>query len=95
MKPNNEYQLWDMLDNGVNPDIMKEDGVYSKYFVKPTEQGRYTFKCQVNSNHNTFERFGFIGSASPQLLGIVNYFHSLIRSICVNIYLCYVIRTSN
>ncbi len=69
MKPNDELEILDLLDNGVNADTTQDDGVYSKYFAYPNQPGRYTVKCQVNSNHKSFEQLGFIGSASPQLSG--------------------------
>lgn len=70
MKPNDELEILDLLDNGVNADTTQDDGVYSKYFAYPNQPGRYTVKCQVNStNHKAFEQLGFIGSASPQLFG--------------------------
>ncbi|XP_046655991.1 calcium-activated chloride channel regulator 4-like isoform X2 [Daphnia pulicaria] len=70
VKPNDELEILDLLDNGVNADTTQDDGVYSKYFAYPNQPGRYTVKCQVNStNHKAFEQLGFIGSASPQLFG--------------------------
>ena len=69
MKPNDELEILDLLDNGVNADTTQDDGVYSKYFAYPNQPGRYTVKCQVKSNHTALERLGFIGSASPQLFG--------------------------
>jgi hypothetical protein len=70
VKPNDELEILDLLDNGVNADTTQDDGVYSKYFAYPNQPGRYTVKCQVNStNHKSFEQLGFIGSASPQLFG--------------------------
>jgi hypothetical protein len=70
VKPNDELEILDLLDNGSDADGTEDDGVYSKYFAYPNQQGRYTVKCQVNStNHKAFEQLGFIGSASPQLFG--------------------------
>lgn len=96
VKPNDEYQFLDLLDDGVNADITKEDGVYSRYYIKPTQQGRYTFKCQVNGSHSSFEKLGFIGSANPKFLGIINYFsrNYLSQYICKKYYVC-VNRTSS
>ena len=67
-------EILELLDNGVNADTTQDDGVYSRYYTNATQQGRYTVKCQVNSNHNSHEKFGFIGSASPQFLGMTNSF---------------------
>ena len=71
VKPNDEVDTFDLLDNGVNADTTLDDGVYSRYYINATQQGRYTVKCQVTSNSKTmaFERLGFIGSASPQRFG--------------------------
>ncbi|EFX71592.1 hypothetical protein DAPPUDRAFT_326968 [Daphnia pulex] len=67
VKPNGDTAILDLLDNGTDADGTKDDGVYSLYFAYPNQQGRYTVKCQVNSNHKSFENLCFIGSASPQL----------------------------
>lgn len=41
----------DLLDNGAGPDIMKNDGIYSKYFTQFSANGRYGLKVRVeNSN---------------------------------------------
>jgi hypothetical protein len=69
VKPNDELEIFELLDNGVNADTTQDDGVYSRYYTNATQEGRYTVKCQVSSNHSAFERLGFIGSASPQLFG--------------------------
>lgn len=71
VKPNDEFDMFDLWDNGVNSDTTQDDGVYSRYYTGATQPGRYTVKCQVSSNNtNTaFEKLGFIGSASPQLFG--------------------------
>lgn len=64
-KPNDEVEILELLDNGVNADTTLNDGVYSRYFTKPTLPGRYSVKCQVSSNDATYESLGFIGSANP------------------------------
>ena len=65
MKPNEEMDILELLDNGVNADTTQGDGVYSKYYIHATQAGRYTVKCQVTSNDKALERLGFIGSANP------------------------------
>lgn len=72
MKPNDESEILDLLDNGVNADTVADDGVYSKYYTNATQQGRYTVQCQVISNNDTAQGLGFFGSASPQLHGTKN-----------------------
>uniref|UniRef100_A0A0P6FLQ1 Calcium-activated chloride channel regulator 4, 30 kDa form n=1 Tax=Daphnia magna TaxID=35525 RepID=A0A0P6FLQ1_9CRUS len=69
VKPNDESEILDLLDNGVNADTVADDGVYSRYFTGATMKGRYTVKCQVVSNNDTAQGLGFFGSASPQLHG--------------------------
>ncbi|XP_057365310.1 calcium-activated chloride channel regulator 4-like [Daphnia carinata] len=71
VKPNNESEVLELLDNGVNADTEADDGVYSKYYTNATQKGRYTLKCQVISNNDTVQALGFFGSASPQLHGNV------------------------
>ncbi|KAM3915691.1 calcium-activated chloride channel regulator 1-like [Leptodactylus fuscus] len=41
----------ELLDNGAGPDIMKNDGVYSRYFTQFSKNGRYDLKVRVK-NHN-------------------------------------------
>ncbi|XP_044157860.1 calcium-activated chloride channel regulator 1-like [Bufo gargarizans] len=40
----------ELLDNGAGPDIMKNDGIYSKYFTQFSANGRYGLKVQVENN---------------------------------------------
>ncbi|XP_069593611.1 calcium-activated chloride channel regulator 4A-like [Ranitomeya imitator] len=40
----------ELLDNGAGPDIMKNDGIYSKYFMQFSENGRYGLKVRVENN---------------------------------------------
>ncbi|XP_056379203.1 calcium-activated chloride channel regulator 1-like [Hyla sarda] len=40
----------ELLDNGAGPDIMKDDGVYSKYFTKFLANGRYSLKVRAENN---------------------------------------------
>uniref|UniRef100_A0A8C5R7S7 VWFA domain-containing protein n=1 Tax=Leptobrachium leishanense TaxID=445787 RepID=A0A8C5R7S7_9ANUR len=41
-----------LLDNGAGADIVKNDGVYSKYFTSFTDKGRYSLKVYVESDEN-------------------------------------------
>jgi hypothetical protein len=93
VKPNGDTAIFDLLDNGSDADGTEDDGVYSKYFAYPNQQGRYTVKCQVNSNHKSFEILGFIGSASPQLFGNSFIAHVLITFTVANQFCIY--RSSN
>ncbi|XP_040263408.1 calcium-activated chloride channel regulator 1-like [Bufo bufo] len=40
----------ELLDNGAGPDIMKNDGIYSKYFTQFSANGRYGLKVRVENN---------------------------------------------
>ncbi|XP_057365305.1 calcium-activated chloride channel regulator 4-like [Daphnia carinata] len=71
VKPNDESEVLQLLDNGVNADTVADDGVYSRYYTNATQKGRYTVKCQVVSNSATAQGLGFFGSANPQLHGNV------------------------
>ncbi|XP_072276033.1 calcium-activated chloride channel regulator 1-like [Pyxicephalus adspersus] len=42
----------ELLDNGSGPDIVKNDGIYSKYFTQFTVNGRYSLKVRVESSDN-------------------------------------------
>ncbi|XP_018411396.1 PREDICTED: epithelial chloride channel protein-like [Nanorana parkeri] len=41
--------LLDLLDNGSGPDIVKNDGIYSRYLTAFTVNGRYSLKVHVES----------------------------------------------
>ncbi|XP_075040264.1 calcium-activated chloride channel regulator 1-like [Mixophyes fleayi] len=44
----------ELLDNGAGADIVKDDGIYSKYFTSMTVNGRYSLKVRVkNSNQKS------------------------------------------
>jgi len=40
----------DLLDNGSGADVIGNDGIYSRYFIKygAGATGDYTLRCQVN-----------------------------------------------
>ncbi|CAH2311119.1 epithelial chloride channel -like, partial [Pelobates cultripes] len=42
----------ELLDNGAGADIVKNDGVYSRYFTDFTDKGRYSLKVRVESDDN-------------------------------------------
>ncbi|XP_075040146.1 calcium-activated chloride channel regulator 1-like [Mixophyes fleayi] len=39
----------ELLDNGAGPDNLKDDGIYSKYFIQFSANGRYGLKVRVES----------------------------------------------
>ncbi|XP_068095968.1 calcium-activated chloride channel regulator 4A-like isoform X2 [Hyperolius riggenbachi] len=40
----------ELLDNGAGPDIIKNDGIYSRYFMQFSVNGRYGLKVRVEGN---------------------------------------------
>ncbi|XP_044157450.1 calcium-activated chloride channel regulator 4A-like [Bufo gargarizans] len=47
---NGKTTALELLDNGSGPDIMKNDGIYSKYFTQFSANGRYGLKVRVENN---------------------------------------------
>ncbi|XP_072276906.1 calcium-activated chloride channel regulator 1-like [Pyxicephalus adspersus] len=50
---NGKITTLQLLDNGAGPDIMKNDGIYSRYFTSYTRNGRYGFKVRVERKNKT------------------------------------------
>ncbi|OCT85202.1 calcium-activated chloride channel regulator 1 [Xenopus laevis] len=50
---NGNVQTLQLLDNGAGADIIKNDGIYSKYFVQFSGNGRYNLKVRVESKEKT------------------------------------------
>ncbi|KAM8930573.1 calcium-activated chloride channel regulator 1-like [Pelodytes ibericus] len=42
----------ELFDNGAGADIVKDDGVYSRYFTNFTDSGRYSLKVRVESTES-------------------------------------------
>lgn len=63
--PDGEVEILDLFDNGNEPDGKKDDGEYSRYFIKATQQGRYIVSCQIINSGTALQTNGFIGSANP------------------------------
>ncbi|XP_059839800.1 calcium-activated chloride channel regulator 1-like [Hypanus sabinus] len=51
--PTGPTKEMELLDNGSGADIVSNDGVYSKYFLPATENGRYNFKVQVKGKEGS------------------------------------------
>lgn len=62
-KPNEELEVIDLYDNGVNADTSAGDGIYSRFFTNVTYPGRYSVKCQVWDDGSAYVSYGFIGSS--------------------------------
>ena len=59
----------DLFDNGSGPDIVANDGIYTRYFTNyDGKNGRYSLKCQVKANKNT----GFIVQKGSNAKGIIS-----------------------
>jgi len=48
--PNSGQWVLKLIDEGAAPDIKANDGVYSKYFISYSLQGRYSVEIKVESN---------------------------------------------
>jgi len=42
-----------LLDDGKDADVTANDALYSRYFARFDDDGRYTIKCQVEGNEDT------------------------------------------
>ena len=62
-KPDEELEIVDLYDNGVNADTRAADGIYSRFFTNVTDSGRYSLKCQVWDDGSAYVSYGFIGSS--------------------------------
>lgn len=67
IKPNDEVEIIDLLDDGGMADTTANDGVYSRYFTNVTQNGRYSVKCQVINKGTALAINGFIGSPNPHI----------------------------
>ncbi|XP_037671963.1 calcium-activated chloride channel regulator 4 [Choloepus didactylus] len=45
-------EVLELLDNGAGADSLKNDGVYSRYFINYTENGRYSLKIRAHGGTN-------------------------------------------
>jgi len=62
-KPNEDLEIDELYDNGVNADTSAGDGIYSRFFTNATYAGRYSVKCQVWDDGSAYVSYGFIGSS--------------------------------
>lgn len=46
-------EVLELLDNGAGADTFKNDGVYSRYFISYSENGRYSLKVRAHGGANT------------------------------------------
>ncbi|XP_066450835.1 calcium-activated chloride channel regulator 1-like [Eleutherodactylus coqui] len=46
----------ELLDNGAGPDLIKNDGIYSRYFMQFSANGRYNLKVRVENNNKAKSR---------------------------------------
>ena len=49
----------DLYDNGAVPDVIANDGLYSRYFTQFDGQTRYLLRCQVEGTDETDVNGGF------------------------------------
>ncbi|XP_053448781.1 calcium-activated chloride channel regulator 4 [Nycticebus coucang] len=50
-------EVLELLDNGAGADAFKNDGVYSRYFTKYTENGRYSLKIRAHGGNSATRSF--------------------------------------
>jgi len=79
-KPNDEIEILDLFDNGVNADTTSNDGVYSRFFANASQEGRYSLKCQIWDDGSAYVGLGFT-CFSWELFTIFFWwiFHGLIK----------------
>ncbi|KFO28030.1 calcium-activated chloride channel regulator 4 [Fukomys damarensis] len=53
---NGNTEVLELLDNGAGADAFKDDGVYSRYFIAFSENGKYSLKVRANGGRNAAER---------------------------------------
>jgi hypothetical protein len=55
----------ELFDQGSDPDSIKDDGIYSRYFTSfhpSSEEVRYTVKCQIRSTAESAVNYGFLNA---------------------------------
>jgi hypothetical protein len=53
-RPDTALQVIDLVDTGVGADEYKNDGIYSRHYIDPSNSGRYTLVCDVKSTNSTY-----------------------------------------
>ncbi|XP_046644860.1 calcium-activated chloride channel regulator 4-like [Daphnia pulicaria] len=53
-RPDTALQVIDLVDTGSGSDTQKNDGIYSRYYIDPSQAGRYTMACVVNSAESAY-----------------------------------------
>ncbi|CAD7683100.1 unnamed protein product [Nyctereutes procyonoides] len=54
---NGKTEVLELLDNGAGADSFKNDGVYSRYFIAYSENGRYNLKVRAQGGVNVAARY--------------------------------------
>jgi len=60
----------DLFDQGSDPDSIRDDGIYSRYFTSfypSTDEVRYTVKCQVDSTDDSVINQGFLDARKKDI----------------------------
>ncbi|XP_046656009.1 calcium-activated chloride channel regulator 4A-like [Daphnia pulicaria] len=64
--PSGPAEVIELLDNGASADTTADDGIYSRYFVSATTQGRYTVECEIWSDGSAYVNVASFTKSNPQ-----------------------------
>jgi hypothetical protein len=64
--PSGPAEVIELLDNGASADTTADDGIYSRFFVAATTQGRYTVECEVWSDGSAYTNVGSFTRSNQQ-----------------------------
>ncbi len=58
--PSGPTEVIELFDNGASADTIADDGIYSRFFITTTSQGRYTVECEVWDDGSAYVNNEFI-----------------------------------
>jgi hypothetical protein len=64
--PSGPAEVIELLDNGASADTTADDGIYSRYFVSATTQGRYTVECEIWSDGSAYVNVASFTKSNPR-----------------------------